>query len=121
MGSEHRILVVEDDTATRVAMTMVLQGTGYTVTEAGNGQEALDQLRVAPPPCLILLDLMMPVMDGWQFRARQRQDPTLAAIPVVVISADGGVQQKARALGAAGFLQKPIEVDELLDTVQRHC
>jgi CheY-like chemotaxis protein len=121
MIDEHRILVVEDDEATRDALTLVLQASGYQVTTAANGQEALDALREPSPPCLILLDLMMPVMDGWQFRALQRQDPALAVIPVVLVSADGNTPQKAASLGAAGFIQKPVDVHALLDTVQRHC
>jgi CheY-like chemotaxis protein len=121
MVDEHLILLVEDDEATRTAMALALELQGYTVTAVANGQEALDQLRAAGRPCLILLDLMMPVMDGWQFRRAQAQDPALAGIPVVVVSADGSVPQKAAALGAAGFLQKPVEVDDLLVTVQRHC
>ena len=115
------ILIVEDDLATRDALSMILQDEGYTVATAGNGQEAIDRLRQAAPPNLILLDLMMPVMDGWQFRTALARDPALAAIPVVILSADGSVQQKAATLGAAGYLQKPVDITTLLDTVQRHC
>jgi CheY-like chemotaxis protein len=118
---EHFILLVEDDEATRTAMALALELQGYTVTAVANGQEALDRLRAAGRPCLILLDLMMPVMDGWQFRRELAQDPALADIPVVIVSADGTVPQKAAALGATDYLQKPVEVDQLLVTVQRHC
>jgi CheY-like chemotaxis protein len=121
MDPEHHILLVEDDAATREAMAPALEMSGYTVAGAANGQEAIDHLRGDGRPCLILLDLMMPVKDGWQFRAEQQQDPSLAGIPVVVVSADGTVDQKAVALGAAGYLQKPVEVDQLLSVVRRHC
>jgi CheY-like chemotaxis protein len=121
MSDGHRILLVEDDEATRTAMALALELQGFTVDAAANGQEALDLLRAAAQPCLILLDLMMPVMDGWQFRDEQRQDPALAAIPVVVVSADGSVPQKAATLGATDYLQKPVDVDQLVNTVQRYC
>ncbi len=119
--SDKSILIVEDDANIRDALATILEMEGYTVSGAANGQEALNYLRQTQPPRLILLDLMMPVMDGWQFRHEQRQDPKLAAIPIVVVSAAGAVQQQAAALGANGYLQKPVEVDELLTAVQRHC
>jgi len=113
------ILVIEDDTATRDALTLMLSSQGFTTTGAANGQEALDLLRDAPHPDLILLDLMMPIMDGWQFRRAQLGDPRLAAIPVVVLSADGNVQQKATSIHAAGFVQKPVDVEDLLKVIQQ--
>ena len=121
MAEQPHILVIEDDAATRDAMSLVLELQGYAVTGAANGQDALVQLRTGTRPNLILLDLMMPILDGWGFRAQQQQDPGLASIPVVVVSADGSVRQKAASLGAAGYLMKPVEVEDLLDTVQRHC
>jgi CheY-like chemotaxis protein len=121
MDPEHHILLVEDDPSTRDAMALALQLQGYKVVTAADGQAALDHLRDDGRPCVILLDLMMPVLDGWAFRQRQQQDPHLAAIPVVVVSADGSVPQKAAALGAADYLQKPVDVDELVAAVRRHC
>jgi CheY-like chemotaxis protein len=121
MGDSRRILLVEDDHVTRTSVALALELQGYEVSCAANGQEALDHLRGEGPPCLILLDLMMPVMDGWKFREEQRRDPALAAIPVVVVSADGTTPQKAAALGADDYLRKPVEVDELYDKVQRFC
>jgi CheY-like chemotaxis protein len=118
-GGDKSILVVEDDAATREALAMILGAEGFRVTGAANGEEALGLLRSTPPPDLILLDLMMPIMDGWQFRREQTHDPRLSAIPVVVLSADGNVQQKASALRAAGYLQKPVEMDHLLETIRR--
>jgi CheY-like chemotaxis protein len=113
------ILIVEDDTATREALGLILAGQGFSVLGAANGQEALGLLRSGPRPDLILLDLMMPVMDGWQFRREQVQDSILSAIPVVVLSADGNVRQKAAALRAAGYLQKPVEVESLLEAIHQ--
>jgi CheY-like chemotaxis protein len=106
------ILVVEDDGITRGAMKWVLEWEGYRVRCAANGQEALDLLRDGEKPSLILLDLMMPVLDGRQFRERQKQDPSLADIPVVVISgADGAFPD------AAGHVRKPFEPHEMLSAV----
>jgi CheY-like chemotaxis protein len=116
-----RILIVEDDLDIRDVLTQVLEFEGYQVVGVGNGREALDYLRNNPRPGLILLDLMMPVMDGWQFRAQQQQDPELNQIPVVILSADGNVYQKAATIRAAGYLKKPVELETLLDTVGRHC
>lgn len=119
MAEAHRhILLVEDDDATRECMVVLLGLQGYTVTEATNGREALDRLRHGERPRLILLDLMMPVMDGRQFRDEQRRDPDLADIPVVVVSADAAVDQKAAALEAAGHLQKPIDINHLLELLR---
>ncbi len=115
------ILVVEDDAATRDAVALVLEDEGYSVTGVANGQEALLHLRQTAPPNLILLDLMMPVMNGWEFRKQQTQDPALKSIPVLVISADRAVPQKAAALGARDYLLKPIDLDKLLEAVQRCC
>ena len=86
MGN-HTILVVDDDADIRDSVAEVLEDAGYRVQQAANGREALDYLQASAYPCIILLDLMMPVMDGPQFRAAQQSKPTLAGIPVVVISA----------------------------------
>jgi CheY-like chemotaxis protein len=114
------VLIVEDDEALREALTETLADAGYRVVVATNGKEALERLRApdATMPSLILLDLMMPVMDGWQFRAEQRRDPVLAAIPVCVLSAAG---QAASNVTADCFLPKPTSLDMLLETVARFC
>jgi CheY-like chemotaxis protein len=114
-------MIVEDDLAIREALTEILEDEGYQVTGAANGQEAIQALRGNTPPCLILLDLMMPVMNGWQFRAEQKQDPALAPVPVVIISADSDLRTKATTLEAVDFLQKPIQLTRLLDTVEQFC
>jgi CheY-like chemotaxis protein len=120
-GPAKSVLIVEDDGDVRGALAAILEGEGYTVVEAAHGQEALQHLRGSNPFCLILLDLWMPVMDGWGFRAEQVKDPKLAQIPVLVITADHGAVKKAAALGVAGTLTKPIEFDQLLEFVGRVC
>ena len=117
----HVVLVVEDDPDIRATLCEALDDHGYTAVGAGNGAEALDYLRGAlEPPCLILLDLMMPVMDGQTFRNEQRADPRIAAIPVVVISAYRDVEKYASEL-AAEYLPKPVRLDTLIETARRHC
>src|SRR4051794_37746057 len=92
------VLLVEDNDATREAVSLILESDGYQVMTAANGRKALDRLRGGARPDLILLDLMMPVMDGWQFRAEQRRDQVLADIPVIVCSAAGDAQVRASDL-----------------------
>jgi CheY-like chemotaxis protein len=115
------ILIVEDDALTREALTCMLEEDGYQVQSAANGRDALDRLRRSGAPDLILLDLMMPVMNGWDFIRAQMKDPALAAIPVVVCSGTSDCKQQAAALGAAGYLKKPIEFDTLLQAVRNHA
>jgi len=112
------ILVVDDDADIRMSLEDALQEAGFSVATAGNGQEALRVLRTCQDRIdLILLDLMMPVMNGWQFRREQQQDPHLSVIPVVVLSAGNHVAEAAASLGAATFLRKPIGMDALLRAV----
>jgi CheY-like chemotaxis protein len=115
-------MIVDDDHDVREALREVLQDNGYDVVEAGNGQDALAMLRgEGPRPCLILLDIMMPVMDGWQFRAVQREDPTLSAIPVIVLTAHGHVARGSEVMDATAYLKKPVQLPPLLATVARYC
>jgi CheY-like chemotaxis protein len=123
MDACHGVLLVEDDGDIRECVAEVLEEEGYAVASVGNGREALDHLRSEAqlPPCLIILDLMMPVMDGWQFRLEQLKDPLLASIPVVVLTADGNALSNASAMHAAGALTKPVRLEHLLGEVARHC
>jgi CheY-like chemotaxis protein len=121
VGPRESILVIEDDAATRETLSLALEDNGYSVTGVANGQEALQHLRRTAPPNLILLDLRMPVMNGWEFRKRQAQDPALKSIPVVVISAYADDPQNADALGAKEYLVKPFDFDKLLQAIQRYC
>ncbi len=124
MAAPHtgkRVLLVEDDFLLREMLTMLLAGEGYMVATAADGEDALRRLRTYERPDLILLDLMMPHMDGWRFRQEQQRDPNLAPIPVVVFSAAGDVERKSSALAARSYLQKPVESRTLLDTVHTCC
>jgi len=117
----HIVLVVEDDPDIRDTFCEALGDHGYTPVGASNGAEALEYLRSdRAPPCLILLDLMMPVMDGQTFRAEQLADPELARIPCIVISAYRDVERYAIEM-AADCLPKPVRLDVLLATARRHC
>jgi CheY-like chemotaxis protein len=118
--STARLLLVEDDTEVRLGLHELLAENGYDVTDAANGLEALAYLRhCRQQPDLILLDLMMPLMDGWQFRAAQRRDSTLADIPVVVLTAVPPTQRARARLDVSTCLQKPLNLRELLGTVEK--
>ena len=118
---EHLILVVDDDRDIRDSLIETLEDHGYRAAGAANGIEALAVLRASPErPCLILLDLMMPVMDGQEFREEQLKNPVWAEIPVIVISAYGDVEAQARTLSAE-YMRKPLGLRPLIDVVRRHC
>ncbi|HKA35807.1 MAG TPA: response regulator [Thermoanaerobaculia bacterium] len=116
-----KVLVVDDDYAVLDAIKDVLEDEGYEVTLAANGLEALKELRRGDRPCLILLDLMMPVMNGWEFRREQLQDTTLAGIPTILITAHSRADENTTELKASGFLRKPAQPNTLLETVGRYC
>jgi CheY-like chemotaxis protein len=116
------VLLVEDDRDIRETVSGILEDEGYSVVQASDGKDALTVLRQdGPKPCLILLDLMMPTMDGWEFRAEQMKDRALAQIPIVLLTANGAPRQRAAALQAAGALSKPFKLDELLEAVHQFC
>lgn len=122
MADTHRILVVDDDPDIRETVADVLQDEGHTVQVASNGREALDLLRDgqgAPLPELVLLDLMMPELDGWGFLAEVERDPRLASLPVVVFSAYTSGQASVASLKVRGFVRKPLRLEELLDAITR--
>jgi CheY-like chemotaxis protein len=115
-------MVVEDDADIRETIAEVLQDDAYRPVVAPDGASALERLRAADPkPCVILLDVMMPVMDGKAFRALQRDDPELKEIPVVVLSAHADGASAAAEMHAEGFIRKPVDLHQLLDTVERFC
>ncbi len=113
------ILVVEDDPAIRLALTMALEMEGYTVKSAGNGKEALELLPRMDTPCLILLDLMMPIMNGWEFAKALRQNMILAPIPVALVTAYS--EEAATFEGAQALIKKPVDLELLLKVVRHFC
>jgi len=116
------VLVVEDERDARDAIATMLEDAGYEVLQAANGREALGQLADRNGRCdLILLDLMMPVMNGWDFRRKQAETPAFAATPVVLMSAGAHLAVVRAELNAAGHVTKPVELSDLLDAVKRHC
>ena len=116
------ILLVEDDVDIRIDLADLLRSEGYEVATVANGQEALEWLhRNGNHTDLILLDLMMPIMNGWDFRSRQLEEPELDKIPVVLLSGAGDVARHASALKAAGYLIKPLRLEQLLGIVSRLC
>jgi CheY-like chemotaxis protein len=115
---DRYILVVEDDDRVRDALRALLMAAGYCVACAGNGREALDRLTQQERPFVILLDLGMPVMDGWHFRKELQRSPPLARIPVLLLSAEANLACEAASLGAAAWFPKPVELERLLETVR---
>jgi DNA-binding response OmpR family regulator len=113
-----RVLIIEDDTDTRACLAMAVALDGYTVSEAQDGREGLREAGVNRPD-LILLDLMMPRMDGWQFRAAQKGDPELAGIPVIITSAVAAERWEDLDDVAARF-PKPFDIDLLLEAIRQH-
>jgi len=111
------ILVVEDHDSARTALTKLLSSTGYDVVEAPNGSEALAQLATGPRPDLILLDLMMPVMDGWEFLKRQRLDWHLCTIPTIVVSGVASHDPRCLEMPIVRLLPKPYTVDQLVAAI----
>jgi CheY-like chemotaxis protein len=116
------ILIVEDEPEIRVLISELLRDEGYTVAQTANGREALMYLQRANPlPSLIILDLMMPILNGWEFLRVQQRNPVFAPIPVVVISAFRALAEAMIPFGVQGALDKPIDLERLLATVQRYC
>jgi CheY-like chemotaxis protein len=114
------VLIVDDDAAMREALCDTLELQGHRTSGVSNGREALDHLERSEAPCLILLDMMMPLMNGWEFREAQLKNPRIASIPVVVITAYSKIQNVDR-LDAVGYLMKPISPERLLQVVAEWC
>lgn len=116
------ILIIEDDPEIRESLVDILVDEGYNVVSAKNGKEGLEYLSTTEkPPCLVFIDLMMPVMDGKTFRVEQSKNPAIADIPTVLFSADGQLDKKAVSIGFKEYLKKPIDLNELLVIAERYC
>jgi CheY-like chemotaxis protein len=113
------VLVIEDDPDTQDAICGLLEYSGYRAFGVNNGREALDFLKSHSAPSVIVLDLMMPVMNGWEFCDLQRADAVLARIPVVVISASGALPEAVLGKGAIDYVPKPFDPDRLVAAIER--
>ena len=121
-GCPSTVLVVDDDADIRESISEVLEDHGYRAIGAANGREAIDRLKAEPEkPCAILLDIMMPIMDGWQFRDVQRQDPDLSTIPVVVVTAHADVDEARNRMDVVAAMKKPIQLTELMALIAKLC
>jgi len=120
MSAPQRVLVIEDDADVREMVATLLKTRGYESAVCADGVEAFAQLYAGLWPCMILLDLMMPKMDGWQFMEQLRAVPAFSRIPVVVLSAYGS-PEGVRSLGAADYLRKPFDPDALVAAVEQYC
>jgi CheY-like chemotaxis protein len=120
--SSRRLLFIEDDDATRRALAEALAADGFHVVTAAHGREALEFLRAGLRPAAILLDVMMPVMDGWDFRYIQLNDPALRNIPVLLVTASGFSPETIRKqFGDVELIRKPIRYAALRETLRRVC
>ncbi|HEY1584574.1 MAG TPA: response regulator [Polyangia bacterium] len=115
------VLIIEDDEGVADSLAAILREEGYDVEAVNDGAAALQRLQQRPLPTLILLDLMMPVVDGIDFRRRQLADAELSKIPVIIISARPDIAEQAQTLHADAFLQKPMSFEELLHVVQNRA
>ena len=112
------IMVVDDDAGLRFTLQTLLEDEGFSVVLAGDGQEALAKL-TDPLPSLMLLDIMMPRMDGFALAREMEERGLRPSVPIVVLTADGKAAQNARRMGAEGFVAKPFAVDDILSEIQR--
>jgi two-component system chemotaxis response regulator CheY len=121
MPSSHLVLVVEDDADFREALVSALEHAGYEVIAAVNGAAALQLLQWQIVPSVVILDLMMPVMDGRTFREHQLADPALASIPVIVLSAEAKAAELGTSPGVHAVLRKPVDLEALLHALDALC
>jgi len=119
--TERRILLVEDDADIMGAMAAILEDEGYCVVHASDGEEALRALREGLRPCVIVLDLFMPGMSGIEFRRVQGSDPSIAQVPVIVVSGVANMRKEIQSMGVARCFTKPVDVPALLGAVTELC
>lgn len=117
----RKVLIVEDEEEASFLIHRALKARGYDSYVAENGEQALSFLRTNANPCVVLLDLMMPVMSGQEFRETQLGDPALSAIPVVVVSAANDIQDESKRMKVSEYLKKPIDMAKLFKFVERYC
>ncbi len=117
----HEILIVEDDAALREALGQVLADEGYGLASARDGLEAVNYLKKGNRPDVILLDLSMPVVNGWEFRMFQKRDPELARIPVVIITAGDDSREEVAWLEPSDLIHKPVDLTRLLSVLRHKC
>jgi len=115
------VLVVDDNDDIREALALILEYEGLAVESVADGDAALARMRREPQPCVVIFDLHMPGMDGWQLREAQQADPTLRDIPMIIYSGDSDVGQVAATMGLKGFFQKPTTIDRVLALVRRYA
>ncbi len=115
------ILVVDDHTDIRDGLQIILGAEGYQVVTAANGREALRELYGGLRPCVIIMDLMMPVMNGFEFREAQLADPILADIPLIAYSGVTDPRETAQQLRAAAYVHKPVAIEDLAALVRQFC
>jgi two-component system chemotaxis response regulator CheY len=121
MTHVHRVLIVEDDDDQREPLTLLFEMSGYDVTASNSAEAAMGLLQNGLRPCVIILDLMMPKMDGLAFRHAQLLDPDLSDIPVILYSGGGNLSETAKAMRADGYVEKPGNLDVLFGLVKRYC
>ncbi len=115
------VFIVEDDSSIRETLQQVIEYLGFKVVTANNGQEGLEKLATIERPCLILLDLMMPVMDGWQFLQAKREQDIITTIPVVIVSAYFHARNNQLPEGVKSIIKKPVNIDMLIEQVTEYC
>ena len=118
------ILIIEDNEEIRQTLEEVLRGEGYQAFGVSNGKEALRVLKAMPGPALILLDMMMPTMNGWEFLEVKKSNWQIADLPVVVLSAldaPNALTKNSKPLAAKGYIRKPIDLDVLMEAIQLYC
>jgi CheY-like chemotaxis protein len=120
MNVQRPVLIVEDTDDVRDVLEILVRLEGFEVRTARDGQEALVEMRREPAPCVVLLDLHMPVMDGYEFRAQQRLDATLMQVPVILYSGDHDVARAAATMGVEGYFQKPFDTAAIVALINRY-
>jgi CheY-like chemotaxis protein len=112
------VLVIDDDAEIRQALTEILEDENYSVSAASNGKEAIDMVSRGPCPDVILLDVMMPVMDGWHFLSARLAHPRLVEVPIIIISAGIEAEREAKKVGVFEVAKKPLHVDDLIRRIE---